>query len=256
MSALITLPGGRAEQASGAALRRRRRAGPSVIGVVGARGGAGASSFAALLAQAGTRHGSAVLVELGAGPSMDAVLGTEGEEGLRWPDLADVRGTVDPEQLAGALRRWRRCAVLTTDDQRPGPPPAAALPDVLDALCAGHETVVLDLDRAAVLDGRCGAVLAECRAVVVVAPRDIPAVAGARLLLRRLPAVDVLTGLVTTGSAPGGLGASELAKALGIPLWGTLGGGRRVARAVDAGAGPQYSWRVTRRVVRLAAELR
>lgn len=187
---------------------------------------------------------------------MDSVLGAEGVDGLRWPDLAEARGTVDPEQLAGALRRWRRCAVLTTDDRRPGPPPPEVLSDVLEALLGGHETVVLDLDRAAVLAGRCGPVLAVCGCAILVTPRDIPAVAGARMLARGLSARDIRLGLVTRGPAPGGLGAAEVAHALDLPLWAALGRGRRVARAVDAGAGPEYPWRAARRIARLAGELR
>ena len=75
-----------------------------VVGVAGGSGGVGASVLvAALGVRAVTAGRTAVCVDgqrLGGG--LDVTLGLEQERGLRWPDLAGVRGQVDGREL---LRR-------------------------------------------------------------------------------------------------------------------------------------------------------
>jgi hypothetical protein len=274
----------------GAVARTERPAGGAgVVGVVGARGGAGATVTAAALAAELGRRGTAVLVDTGGGPSLDTVLGLEAHPGLRWPDLGGARGAVDPALLAGNLMRWGRCGVLATDDGRPGPPPAAALADVLRALAAAYGSVVLDVDRSAVLavgaavggagvagsaggagpgGGAVGAdaeagwaaargatLVAACRTVLVVVPRDVPAVAGARLLRDGLVGAGRRVGVVARGPAPGGLGVAEVADAVGLPVVASLPWCRRLGAAVDSGVGPALPPAAARAVARLARRL-
>jgi hypothetical protein len=214
---------------------------------------------AALLARSLARRHPAVIVDTGPGPSLAPVLGLEELPGLRWPDLTGARGAVDPGQLAAHLARWGGCAVLPTDDARPGPPPVDVLPDVLEALAGAYGTVVLDLDRAGVLDAgdRDAApdLAAACGTVLLVVPRDVPAVAGARLLAARVAERVDRIGVVTRGPAPGGLTPSQVADATGLPLLGCLPWVRGLAAGVDAGAGPVVPSRVARRVDRIAGRL-
>ncbi|MFF1530685.1 pilus assembly protein FlpE [Cellulomonas sp. NPDC058312] len=217
--------------------------------------------MAALLAARLARRGPTVLVDTGPGPSLDTALGIEDQPGLRWPDLTGAIGAVDPDQLAGTLLRWDRCAVLPTDDARPGPPPAAVLPDVLDALADAHRSVVLDLDRSAVLAARAGppgvedALHRACDSVLVVTPRDVPGTAGARLLRDVLVDDGRRVALVVRGPAPGGLGGTEIGESVGLPVLATLPRARSVAAAVDRGAGPVAPAGLLRAVERLAARL-
>jgi hypothetical protein len=256
---------------------QRAPVGAGVVGVVGARGGAGATVTAAALAAELAGRGTAVLVETGPGPSVDTVLGLEAHPGLRWPDLTGAIGSVDAALLAGNLMRWRGCAVLPTDDARPGPPPAAVVPDVLTALAAAHAAVVLDLHRADVLaaaragggpdaagpdagqdaeEGGCGAtLLAACRTVLVVVPRDVLAVAGARLLRDALVTPGRRVGLVTRGPAPGGLGAADVARAVDLPVVASLPRVRELGAALDRGVGPVLPPGAARVVSRLAGRL-
>ncbi|WP_282944360.1 pilus assembly protein FlpE [Cellulomonas endometrii] len=225
-------------------------------GVVGARGGAGATVTAALLAAELARRSTAVLVETGPGPSVDTVLGLEAHPGLRWPDLTGARGAVDATLLAGNLMRWGPCSVLPADDDRPGLPPPDVLPDVLEALVAGHRSVVLDLDRSALLTGTGVADLVDaCRSVLVVVPRDVPGVAGARVLHALLTGRQTRVGVVARGPAPGGLGPAEVGLAVHLPVVGSLPWSPGLGAAVDRGAGPQPSRAVRRAVTHLAGRL-
>ncbi|TMZ32745.1 hypothetical protein EMG21_34530, partial [Klebsiella pneumoniae] len=118
-----------------------------VVGVVGARGGAGATSLAAVLARACAKESLAVaLVDLdGAGPGLDLTLGIEHEGGLRWADLDGAEGTVPDRALEEALPSWCGVHVLSAD-WRGGPAGSLAL-GAVDALAVGHDVVVLDLPR-------------------------------------------------------------------------------------------------------------
>ncbi len=230
------------------------RGGAGVVGVVAARGGAGASVVAATLAGQLAAVGSCALVDMGVGGGLDTLLGLEDEPGLRWPDLADARGLVDGEQLARALVHWRRCAVLSGDRRRPGPPPDAAVGDVLDALTRCHGSVVLDLDRREV----CGAasVVAACRVVLLVVPRDLNGVAGALAVRDRLAGTVQDVRLVVRGPAPGGLGVGELALTVGLPVSAALPAERRLAVGIEHGVGPSRSrGALARAARRLALEL-
>ncbi|NUT36200.1 MAG: hypothetical protein HOV79_24340, partial [Hamadaea sp.] len=77
----------------------------AILGVVGGRGGAGASTLAVALAVTGSRSGlSTLLIDADPmGGGIDLTLGWEGEEGLRWPGLAGASGRIDPELLTRAL---------------------------------------------------------------------------------------------------------------------------------------------------------
>jgi len=221
-----------------------------VIGVVGARGGAGASLLAASLA-----------VECGfvgdrSEPGrIDVLLGIEEQPGARWPDLHQARGAVDGAELRAVLPTWREVGILSTDRQRPRPAPADVVSDVLDALTAVHDVVVLDLDRTDLLAlDPCPAV-ERCGTVLLVAPLDLRAVAGGVALRGVLHSQGHDVRLVLRGPSPGGLGASEVAHVLGLPLAGSLPYRRRLDVAVEAGLGPPHRGAYARAVRRLAREL-
>lgn len=206
----------------------------AVIGVVGARGGVGASTLAALVAARASRRTATALVDLDeAAGGIDVLVGLEEEPGARWPDLAAARGAVDGRDVVALLPRWGRVVVLSADRSRPVTVDPAAAGDVVAALAAASGCVVVDLGRARVLDGH--PVLALCDGVALLAGRDLRSVAGALALRTALlggPSAAALdgggrparptarVGLVVRGPAPGGLGTTEVAEVVGLPvLW-------------------------------------
>lgn len=197
---------------SDAATRDEGRRGPLVV-VLGARGGAGASVFAAALAQSATE---ALLVD--ADPwsgGIDLVMGSEDQPGLRWPDLALQGGRLGYPALRDALPRRDRVSVLsggrTGIDVEAGP-----LGAVIDAGCRGGVTVVCDVPR------RCTpaveTALDSADLVVLVTPADVRSCAAATAARPWVLACNPNAGVVVRGPAPGGLRAAEVARIVELPL--------------------------------------
>lgn len=238
----------------GAAASRSAPARSLVVGVVAGRGGAGASTLAATLAGRLARRTSTVLVDLDRGSGgIDVMLGLEGADGVRWPDLASALGDVAGSEVVALLPRWGACAVLSADRSRPVPPEAAVAADVLHALSGTVGALVLDLDRMGVVAGE--SMVRACDSVLVVAPRDLRTVAGVLAMRPELAASGADVGLVVRGPAPGGLGVAQLAQAVDLPLAGVVRHDRRLAAAAERG-GPPRTGAVARLAERLARDLR
>jgi secretion/DNA translocation related CpaE-like protein len=214
-----------------------------VLAVVGGRGGAGASVFAAAVAVTAVRDGARVLLvdcdPLGGG--LDLVLGAEDLGGLRWPGVGVEDGRVPATALHAALPappvgpRTGELGVLSCDRSAHGPAPAAVRA-VVEAGRRAGDTVVCDLPRyptdAAV------AALGGADLVALVVPADVRScAAGARvaaLLAEHGPPVR----LVVRGPAPGGVDAAEVARALGLPLLAAMRPEPGLARALERGEAP------------------
>lgn len=164
--------------------RLRRRGSPrhgSVVRVVGARGGAGASTLAAGVALAGARSERRVVLVDGDphGAGLDLTLGAEQEKGLRWGDLADVRGSLPPRSVLGRLPVVSGVPLLSHRRGESSDQPAWVA--VTESVAEAADLVVADLPRFWVdrvpTPARCLDVL--------VVPHDVAGVAAARSLLDR-----------------------------------------------------------------------
>lgn len=238
----------------------RRGTGAQVLVVVGARGGVGASTLAALLAARLARSaGCVALMDLdhGAG-GLEVLLGIEEVPGVRWADLEGVRGALAPADLDGVLPRWCGVEVLGPD-RRAGAPDVAVVSAVTAALVDRCTTVVVDLPAHTLLTdvgtatGRAAPVLAGRSDLLVLAGQDVLGVAGALALRAALdsgPAQLVLRRRRAARVAP-----LEAAHLLDLPLAGLLPTDRRLADATDRGFGPVIGrWSALGRAVRRLAE--
>ena len=209
-----------------------------VVGVVGARGGAGSTTLAAALAVTAVGRGSrTLLVDLDPlGGGIDLALGAEGERGLRWPDLARARGRLNGTSMCEALPRVGELSVLAWDRGADVEVPLEAARSVLDAAARACDVVVVDLPRSA----GPGAVHAAVAAaeVLLVVPAEVRAVAAGERVLRSYRPLARGVRAVVRGPAPTGLGADAVCEALGLELAGELRPEPRLGPALDRGQPP------------------
>jgi secretion/DNA translocation related CpaE-like protein len=221
----------------------RRRAGP-VLAVVGGRGGAGASVLAATVAITAVRAGErALLVDcdpLGGG--LDLVLAAEDVAGLRWPEITVGAGRVPAAALHAALptpavgaRGAGALAVLSCDRVAAGPTPAA-VGSVVEAGRRAGELVVCDLPRypteAAIT------ALSSADLTVLVVPADVRSCAAAARVAAVLAEHCAAVRLVVRGPAPGGIEATDVARALELPLLTAMRPEPRLDRRLERGEVP------------------
>jgi hypothetical protein len=213
-----------------------------VIGVVGGRGGAGASTFAGVLAAMAALGGPALLVDLDpVAGGIDVLLGIETALGARWSGLRLEGGRLDPDTLLGGLPRWATAAVLSADV---GPAPAAVAQVLAVATRAGP--VVVDLGRWA--SPARDAALSRCALTVLVCGADVRSVTGARTV--RLDLGPVPLGVVVTRSGHDPAPPSRVAALVDAPLIGIVSAGRRRGDSpLDAAGLPRGMTRVARGVL-------
>ncbi|MEU7926642.1 septum site-determining protein Ssd [Micromonospora sp. NPDC049801] len=212
--------------------------GARVVALFGGRGGAGASVLAGGLAVTAARARLRTLLidadPLGGG--LDLVLGWEQLEGLRWPSLTSADGRVDAPALVQALPSRGDLVVLSWDRGEMLALPAAAMAATVDAAHRGRDFVVIDLPRQ--LDDAAVVALQAADQAFVVVPAELRATAAAaRVVAVAAPHCDALS-VVVRGPAPGRLRATEVARALGLPLAGTLRPEPGLCRGLERGEAP------------------
>ncbi|GAB3482618.1 septum site-determining protein Ssd [Amycolatopsis cihanbeyliensis] len=209
-----------------------------VLAVLGGRGGAGASVFAAGLGLGAVRAGgNALLVDcdpLGGG--VDLLLGVEDEPGLRWPELRVNSGRVSMAALQPALPGTRhgaaRLSVLSCgrDGADGAGPSGHAVAAVVRAGRRAGQLVVCDLPRH--LPGAARPVLELADLVILVVPAELRACAAAAQVLRGLFQVRERVRVLVRGPSAEGLGVDQVAAAVGVPAVASVRAERAPARAL------------------------
>jgi secretion/DNA translocation related CpaE-like protein len=209
-----------------------------VVAVVGGRGGAGATTLSAALAVTAARRSRRVLLVDGdpLGGGIDLVFHAEELTGLRWPDLASMRGRVPGGALTQALPRTADVALLSWDRGVTGSVPAEALEAVLAAARRSEDLVVVDLPRH--VDDTVRVVAAHADLLLLVVPAEVRASAAAARVAARLTALHGDVRLVVRGPAPSGLSAADVAGSLGLPLVGQLKPEPDLDRTLERGEPP------------------
>ncbi len=229
-----------------------------VVGVVGGRGGAGATTLATALAVTSARQGGVpILVDLDRlGGGLDLVLGAEHDPGLRWPELCSVRGRMQPGLLSRGLPSVNGVRLLSwgrDDDIDAGPQAVAA---VLAAATRESDLVVLDLPRR--FDDVAVTALRACDTVLLIVPAEVRAASAAGRVQAAVEAQAPDLRLVVRGPSPTGLTADAIADSLQLPLVGELRPEPGLAVALDRGLAPPLRPRGSLATLcrRLATELR
>ena len=240
-----------------------------VMAVIGGRGGAGASILAGGLAVTAVGAGLRTLLvdadPLGGG--LDLVLGWEQVDGLRWPALMGAGGRVDPPALLQALPHrgdlvllsfdrepagpdWahttRTDPLLAGDPRSAAPSPSLAVPGeamaaTLDAARRGRDVIVVDLPRQ--LDDAAALALQAADRTILVVPAELRATAAAARIAARVSLQCEELAVVVRGPAPGRLKPREVARALGLPLAGSLRPEPALCAALERGEAPTANGR-------------
>lgn len=212
-----------------------------LVGVLGGSGGAGASVFAAALAQVAAERHDTLLVDADPlGPGADRVLGLEGTAGVRWDSLASTTGRLSSRAMREALPTSGRLAVLSWPADQTATLQPVAVREVLSAGTRGFASVVVDLPRHP--DPVAEEVLARCDHAVVVVHLTVPGVTAASRLVRRMPAGGPRLHLVARTSR-GGVDAATAARVLHLPVLVEMPDQRGLEESIDLGVGPARSRR-------------
>lgn len=204
-----------------------------VIGVASGCGGAGATTFAAALAQRAARGAPSLVVDLDPwGGGIEHLLGFGGLDGARWDSLARTNGRLGARALREALPRRGDLGVLAWPEQRDraGLPPTAVR-EVLAAARRGHDTVVVDLGR----PGHPGAAepAERCDLVLLLVPVGGSAVAAAARAATGLPRERLA--VVVRGLCPD---PAAIERRVGAPVRVVMADQRGLEETVALGAGP------------------
>lgn len=251
---VVVLPGDEAwllERASEAVRVPAERGRLVVVG--GSCGGAGASTVATAVALAAAPD---VLLVDGDpwGGGLDLLLGAERADGLRWPDLAMLRGRVAGDALLAALPEVRGVHVLASAREAPSAVSEDALAAVVEAARSAGCSVVVDLARAGSPDA--STVPADADLAVLVVPGRLRAATAARLLVEA-PGSAWSAAQVVAGRVSGGLSPEEVATVVGRPVLAELLHDRTAVPRGERGEPPDLSARaplgvVARRILEAA----
>lgn len=215
-----------------------------VVSIVGATGGAGASTLAAGTAVLASRRGLRTLLIDGdpLGGGLDLVLGTEDVEGLRWPDVVAVTGSVGASSLSRALPHRDGLSVLGWG-RRDSPEPVTTPAGLIGAATRGFDLVVADVAR--YLDATSRELVGRSVLTVMVVPEQVRAVAAAERSVATLRSTAASLAVVSR-RCPATIGDRVVAERLGLPMLARLTTDRRLAEQLEHGLGPGGSRPVRR----------
>ncbi len=206
------------------------------VGVIGGRGGAGASVLSAVLARSAAARGIRTLLVDGdpLGGGIDLVLGAEGAPGARWSDYYDRRGRLSSTALHDSLPAHNGLAVLSWHRGAVEPISAETMRSVLDAAVRGYDLVITDLPRH--LNPATTEALSTADTTLLVVPAEVRATVAADRVADTTRRHTRDLRLVVRG--PGSLKATVIAESLRLPLAGTITTDRRLATTIERGDPP------------------
>ncbi|GAA0459960.1 septum formation initiator [Streptomyces stramineus] len=208
------------------------------LGVIGGRGGAGASTLACALAVGAARAGRRTMLIDGdpLGGGLDVLLGGERTEGLRWPAFAGSRGRVAGRALEEALPELHSLRLLSWDRGSRATVPPDAMRAVLAAARRRGGVVVVDLPRR--LDEAAVEALGQLDVGLLVVPAELRAVAAAHRVAETVTTALADLRAVVRGPCASGFDAEEIARLLKLPLAGELPAESGLPAALAAGRPP------------------
>jgi secretion/DNA translocation related CpaE-like protein len=209
-----------------------------VVAVVGACGGAGATSFAIALALAAARaRRRTILADVDPyGGGIDLALGVEHVGGPRWDAFLHGQRPLAGEALAAALPRFGEVTVLAWPRQATPHVPPDRVSSMLATCRRGADLVVVDVPRW--FDETCRVAFDAADLAFVVCPAEVRAIAAGRRVTESLSMLVDDVRCVVRGRAFSDITAELAAATLEVPLAGWLDSDKDLQRALDEGRPP------------------
>ncbi|GAA2442325.1 septum formation initiator [Actinomadura vinacea] len=207
----------------------------TLVCVLGATGGVGASVLSAALGVTAARSGLRTLLIDGDpyGGGIDLVVGIEEHQGARWPDFAARSGRLSATNLYEALPRLGDLSVLSAERGTLSTVTDDAAPALIDAGVRAFDLVIIDVPRYQGEVGRPGLRVADTTLVVV--PAEVRATLAADSLVAALRDASSDMRVIVRAPAPGDVTPEVVARSLGLPLAGVLERDHRLPKAVETG---------------------
>ncbi|XVQ10863.1 septum site-determining protein Ssd [Spirillospora sp. CA-255316] len=207
----------------------------TLVCVLGATGGIGASVFSAALGLTAA-HGGLRTLLVDADPyggGIDLVVGIEEQQGARWPDFAARSGRLSAVNLYEALPRLGDLSVLSCQRGTLTTVNSDAAPSLIDAAVRAFDLVIVDVPRYQGEIGR--AALRAADTTLVIVPAEVRATLAADTLVADLRDDSTDMKVIVRAPGPGDVTPEVVADALGLPLAGLLARDRRLTRALETG---------------------
>jgi hypothetical protein len=209
----------------------------SVVGVLGASGGLGASTLAVAMAVRAARQGWRAVVVDGqlARGGVDVTACVEHLPGLRWTDLSAAEGPMDGPRLIGALPSDGGPAVLSAGPPGAALPPVSVVGSTVAALASCTDVVVVDLPSSV---GDLASWLPLCIGLVVVFGLTPRGLADAEAACQTAVTAVTRPWLVARAERRQQSLAERAARHLGLPLAGLMPSRSDIRVAADRGVPP------------------
>jgi secretion/DNA translocation related CpaE-like protein len=208
-----------------------------IVTVMGAGGGAGASTLAAGLARVANAAGQRVLLvdadPLSAG--IDLVLGADDATGGRWSDVLGISGRINPNVLRDALPNLDGITILGPARQTSVELNPAAFTQVLEAGIRGFDLIVVDLPCAISAINACA--LSKASSALLIAPAHVLATCRAVVVVEYIKQHTTALQFIVR-QVRDGLDPSVVAEAVRVPLAHTMSDRSRVFEAANTADPP------------------
>jgi secretion/DNA translocation related CpaE-like protein len=208
-----------------------------VVTVMGAGGGAGASTLAAGLARVANTAGQRVLLvdvdPLSAG--IDLVLGADDATGGRWSDVLGISGRINPNVLRDALPNIDGITVLGPARQTSVELNPASLTQVMEAGVRGFDLIVVDLPCA--MNALNAYALSQATSALLITPAHVLATCRAVVVIEYIRQHTAALRFVVR-QVRNGLDPAVVAEAVRVPLAHTISDRLRVLEATNTADPP------------------
>lgn len=203
-----------------------------VIAVLGAAGGAGASTLAAAIsARAGA--GSILIDAHPRSGGLDLIFGIEEQPGARWGEIELGEGLIARTDVLRALPSTASGVSVLTSARSSIADPYVLRNEEIEAVIAA-----VGAEGVTVVDAPTSAVSARCDLVCIVTPAQLRPAAAAAAIAAQCNAAGVAHGLIVRDCAWASLNTDEVERVTGSRVLTRLSSCRGLARTVERGGLP------------------